>query len=74
MLCFSEHVKKAPNMKKMKKLQDNACTYGVVYPVDVWFQLARFIYPESVTTFALLCRGTNAVVHTVQFWKTTYLR
>lgn len=48
--------------------------HGVVYPVDLWFQLSRFIFPESVSTFAQLCKSTNAVVHTVQFWKTLYLR
>lgn len=69
---IEEPVKKSSRKKKMKKQTEEVG--GVTYPVDLWFQLSRYIYPESVGIFALLCRGTNAVVHSVQFWKTMYLR
>ena len=64
--------RKSTPTKRQKKL--SVSEGGVTYPIDLWFQLSRYIHPESVRSFALICRGTRSVIHSVQFWKTTYLR
>lgn len=45
---------------------------GVQYPVDLWMALSRHILPDQISTFARICRASNAVVHTVLFWKNIY--
>lgn len=62
---------KKSSRRRQKIMRDET---GEVYPIDLWFQLSRFIFPENVGTFALLCKGTNTVVHSVHFWKNLYLR
>ncbi|KAH3888838.1 transmembrane protein 183-like [Dreissena polymorpha] len=65
-------LKKPPSKKCLKQKPTEAC--GNTYPIDLWFLLSASIHPESVRTFALLCCGSNHVVHSVQFWKTLYRR
>ncbi|KAL3841763.1 hypothetical protein ACJMK2_019865 [Sinanodonta woodiana] len=66
------HTKKDAEKKKLKL--DRHASAGVVYPVDIWFLLARYIYPEDIQSFACLCKGAYSVVRCVQFWKQLYLR
>ena len=47
---------------------------GFKYPIDLWIALSRHIKPEQIQTFAQICQASNAVVHTVQFWKHLYCR
>ena len=44
------------------------------YHFDVWFHIGRFVAPESVRTFSLLCHGCWEVTLTVQFWLSLYHR
>jgi len=52
----------------------DSATNGVVYPVDVWFLIGRFVRPEDVSSFALICRGSHEVSHSAQFWQKLYTR
>ncbi|XP_052801066.1 transmembrane protein 183-like [Mya arenaria] len=60
--------------RKCMRLQEHEDQPGVDYPLDLWFLLSRYIHPESVSVFAVLCRGTNIAVISAQFWKHLYLR
>ena len=41
---------------------------GNHYPSDLWYWISKHIAPEDVLRFALICRTTNAIVHTTVFW------
>ena len=47
---------------------------GRTYPQDLWFLLGKYIAPESIQTFGLLCRGSWTVLKTFQFWSALYER
>lgn len=47
---------------------------GIRFPIDLWVALSCQILPEQILTFAQICWASNAVVHTVQFWKHLYNR
>lgn len=56
---------------KCRKVQANH-SVGRKYPIDLWVALSRHISPDQIQTFAQICQASNAVVHTVQFWKHIY--
>ena len=45
---------------------------GRAYPLDVWYLIARYLTPEDVGRFALICQATNSVVNSVAFWITLF--
>ena len=45
-----------------------------VYPTDLWFLIGRFVPPESVRTFAGICRDARRVTCSTQFWLELYNR
>ncbi len=47
---------------------------GRVYPYDLWCVLSRYIAPESVQTFALLCKASYTVTKEASFWLDLYSR
>ncbi|XP_050411252.1 putative transmembrane protein 183BP isoform X1 [Patella vulgata] len=47
---------------------------GIDYPVDLWYQLSYYIYPETVSVFARLCKSTSRIVSTNSFWRNLYTR
>ncbi len=47
---------------------------GVQYPYDLWCLLGDYISPESVGTFAAICRSSHTVVHSARFWTKLYHR
>lgn len=54
--------KKAPKQEKKS-------AHGTVYPSDVWFHIAKYIAPEDLSRFALICKDAYRVILSVQFWK-----
>ena len=44
------------------------------YPFDLWFHVGRFIAPDQVKTFALICCACWKVTHTSFFWLSLYKR
>ena len=45
---------------------------GIMYPLDLWEALSWYIFPESVATFAQICRYSNFCVQTPKFWLNMY--
>ncbi|KAL5007854.1 hypothetical protein ScPMuIL_016660 [Solemya velum] len=61
--------------KKKRRRNKNLESDGnIVYPIDLWFILSQYIWPEDIGRFAVLCRDANTVVHTASFWKSCYQR
>ncbi|KAL4225585.1 hypothetical protein ACF0H5_016273 [Mactra antiquata] len=70
----ADQMKKPILRRKQRQRTISSEDNGIIYPTDLWLQLSFCIYPESIGVFAQLCRGTRAVVQTVLFWKSLYLR
>lgn len=47
---------------------------GAEYPLDIWFLISDFIYPEDVHRFASICKSTYNVVNSAKFWFNLYKR
>ena len=45
-----------------------------VYPTDLWFLIGRYVPPESVRTFAAICRDARRVTCSTKFWLELYNR
>ena len=45
---------------------------GREYPVDVWYHISRYIRPDQVQVFSLICRSAWLIASTSQFWLTLY--
>lgn len=58
-----------PKSKKSTKRMNERTCYGTTYPADVWFHIAKYIPPEDLLKFALICKDTYRVLQSVQFWK-----
>lgn len=43
-------------------------------PVEVWLEIARFVPPEGLLAFSLLCRKTNEALRLSCFWLRLYKR
>ncbi|XP_074660621.1 putative transmembrane protein 183BP [Tubulanus polymorphus] len=54
--------------------KENSESSRRVYPVDFWFLLADYVYPEDVGRFARICQHSHYVVHTTHFWRKLYNR
>lgn len=44
------------------------------FSVDTWFHISKFINPEDVGSFALICRSTAYITSTSEFWQNLYNR
>ena len=55
--------------RKARKEKENGNVRTVIYPSDVWFLIARYIPPEDLSKFALICKDAYQVILSVQFWK-----
>jgi len=44
------------------------------YPLDFWYLLSRYINPEQVGVFSLICKQTNLIVSSQSFWRSLYWR
>lgn len=42
------------------------------YCLDVWHHISKFVAPEDIGRFALICRRTAYVTSTMVFWKNIY--
>eukprot|EP00795_Rhopilema_esculentum_P008779 gene8779-14809_t len=64
--------------KKVKKnkhqVPQEEETERLSYPFDLWFHVGRFIAPDQVKTFALICCACWKVTHTSYFWLSLYKR
>lgn len=62
--------------KPFTKLKDtqSANSSSVSYPSDVWFLIARYLSPEDICKFSLICKDAYGVVCSVRFWKHLYRR
>uniref|UniRef100_A0A1B6KPU7 F-box domain-containing protein n=1 Tax=Graphocephala atropunctata TaxID=36148 RepID=A0A1B6KPU7_9HEMI len=47
---------------------------GNTYPLDIWHLLAKYIRPEDIATFSLICRNSHSVVNSPTFWLSLYKR
>lgn len=56
-----------PSKKKQLVIRESSHG-GKIYPLDFWYLIGNYIAPEDVGRFALICRATNQVVHSVPFW------
>lgn len=56
----------------LKKQNSNNQYY--VYPMDIWFLIGLYIWPESVKSFAQICQATHIVTHSAIFWRNLYSR
>ncbi|ESO83294.1 hypothetical protein LOTGIDRAFT_133689, partial [Lottia gigantea] len=61
-------------VNRVRKGRELCRKKGIDYPVDLWYQLSYYVYPESVSVFSRLCKSTNQIVCTVAFWKNLYQR
>lgn len=57
-----------------RRTRESPTLEGRTYPTDMWFLIGKYLHPETVQTFALICRGSSAVVKTFQFWAALYQR
>lgn len=53
---------------KKTKLKDKSAV-GVMYPPDIWFLIAKYIPPEELYRFSLICKDAYRVILSVHFWK-----
>ena len=60
--------------RRTKSSSTSSQDTGVTYSDDVWFLIGRFVDPEDVLRFALICRATHCVTHLVGFWTNLYKR
>jgi len=56
-----------------QKLGNSKDQYNV-YPMDIWFLIGLYIWPESVGRFAAICQATHIVSHSAIFWRNLYAR
>lgn len=62
-------------IKRTKKNSQVTTSCGErTYPIDMWFILGNFIYPESVKIFGCLCKDSYIVLRTFKFWSNLYHR
>ncbi|KAI5637636.1 hypothetical protein NE865_09619 [Phthorimaea operculella] len=47
---------------------------GIVYPEIVWYFISRYLTPEQIFIFALLCKDAYRATHTEAFWRRMYDR
>jgi len=45
-----------------------------LYPLDFWYILSKYISPEEVGTFSLICKSSYSVVSGQSFWRSLYNR
>ena len=64
--------------KQRQRLEEDAYRFENetrhVYPADLWFLIGRFVPPESVRTFAAICRDARRVTCSTKFWLELYKR
>ncbi|XP_001626089.2 putative transmembrane protein 183BP isoform X1 [Nematostella vectensis] len=70
-----------PTFTKQKKKEkgkqsdsNNEFSGELTYPLDLWDMIAKYIQPEDVRTFSLICRGTQMVINSSNFWLSFYNR
>lgn len=66
--------KRSKNKKKNNVTGDESSECGLIYPLDVWCLLAKYIRPEHVQKFALICKGARQAVNMRTFWLRLYNR
>uniref|UniRef100_T1JE09 F-box domain-containing protein n=1 Tax=Strigamia maritima TaxID=126957 RepID=T1JE09_STRMM len=68
--------KKKNKKRQTKRIHDQVETAddGIRYPIDIWFLISDFIYPEDIITFACICKDALTVVNSVKFWLSLYKR
>jgi len=54
---------------KHNKNDSKKCSTGIRYPPDIWFLIAKYIPPECLCTFSLICKDAYKVCLSVHFWK-----
>ena len=66
--------KRSKSKKKNNVTGDDSSECGLIYPLDVWCLLAKYIRPEHVQKFALICKGARQAVNMRTFWLRLYNR
>ena len=68
-------VRKTSNIKKLVKQDSISQSHrGATYPLDVWCLLSKYICPEHVLRFCLICKGANEALNMRSFWLRLYKR
>jgi len=68
----SKHTRKGNNKVQKKKLVEEDT--GQRYPLDVWFLISEYLYPEDIAVFACICKDALTVVSSMKFWLSIYKR
>lgn len=66
-----------PKRQRRKKKTSSECSStdgGSDYPLDVWYLISEYLDPEDIGLFAAICRTSQAVVNSAQFWFSLYKR
>lgn len=71
-LSLTADRKQRRNKKTNKNEIDDAEHQYAEYPIDIWHLIGRFVRPEDVCRFALICRQTAYVASTSSFWLNLY--
>lgn len=69
-----ENLPYLPQDKETIQSKEETVSSGVVYPQDVWFLVAKYIPPEDLGRFALICKDASRVLYSVRFWKQLFHR
>lgn len=62
------------NAKKKDVTDEKFSDCGLIYPLDVWCLLAKYICPEHIQRFALICKGARQAINMRTFWLRLYVR
>lgn len=60
--------------KKLTEIDEPIADSSAVYCLDIWHHISKFIDPEDVGRFSLICRDTATVTSTREFWNHLFLR
>jgi hypothetical protein len=58
--------------RKEKKKRKKSFSGEFVYPLDLWYILSKFIRPEEILRFSLICKGAFEAVSLFAFWLRMY--
>lgn len=64
--------RKKEKVKRKKVIKSISFSGEHVYPLDLWYLLSKFIRPEDVLRFSLICKGAFQAVIFSAFWLHLY--
>jgi hypothetical protein len=64
----SKRIRSAQDLADVGAAADHHKQQAQQYPIEFWYSISRYIQPENIGRFALICRTTNYVVSMRSFW------